>query len=42
MFEASMAKPRERWLPQDELQLLWEALDDAGLVFLFIKSPVLC
>lgn len=29
MFGASMAKPRERWLPQDELQLLWEALDDA-------------
>ena len=29
MFGASMAKPRERWLPQDELRLLWKALDDA-------------
>lgn len=30
MFGASMGKPRERWLPQDELQLLWKALDEAG------------
>ncbi|MBA1936899.1 integrase, partial [Escherichia coli] len=30
MFGASMGKPRERWLPQDELQMLWKALDEAG------------
>lgn len=30
MFGASMGKPRERWLPQDELQILWKALDEAG------------
>lgn len=30
MFGASMGKPRERWLPQDELQMLWNALDEAG------------
>ncbi|HBN4519953.1 TPA: integrase, partial [Escherichia coli O25b:H4-ST131] len=28
MFGASMGKPRERWLPQDELQMLWKALDE--------------
>lgn len=27
MFGASMAKPRERWLPRDELQLFWQSLD---------------
>ncbi|MBZ6971701.1 site-specific integrase [Klebsiella grimontii] len=30
MFGASMGKPRERWLPRDELQMLWKALDEAG------------
>lgn len=30
MFGASMGKPRERWLPQDELQMLWKALGEAG------------
>ncbi|ENC83705.1 phage integrase family protein [Escherichia coli P0299917.7] len=29
MFGASMAKPRERWLPQDELQRLWKTLEEA-------------
>ncbi|PWC10036.1 integrase [Brenneria roseae subsp. americana] len=31
MFNASMGKPRERWLPQGELKLLWEALGNASL-----------
>ncbi|MCA6984749.1 tyrosine-type recombinase/integrase [Pectobacterium brasiliense] len=31
MFNASMGKPRERWLPKDELKLLWKALEDASL-----------
>ncbi|EAA2724367.1 site-specific integrase [Salmonella enterica subsp. enterica serovar Braenderup] len=30
MFGASMGKPRERWLPRDELRMLWQALDEAG------------
>ena len=29
MFGASMAKPRERWLSQDELQRLWKTLEEA-------------
>ncbi|HGF6391736.1 TPA: site-specific integrase, partial [Escherichia coli] len=29
MFGASMNKPRERWLPENELRMLWKALDDA-------------
>ncbi|HID1852793.1 TPA: tyrosine-type recombinase/integrase [Escherichia coli] len=29
MFGASMAKPRERWLLQDELQRLWKTLEEA-------------
>lgn len=29
MFGASMKKPRERWLPENELRMLWKALDDA-------------
>ncbi|MGD1613526.1 tyrosine-type recombinase/integrase [Klebsiella pneumoniae] len=29
MFGASMAKPRERWLSQDELQRLWKILEEA-------------
>ena len=29
MFGASMGKPRERWLPKDELQLFWQALEQA-------------
>lgn len=30
MFGASMGKPRERWLPQDELKMLWAALEEAA------------
>lgn len=30
MFGASMSKPRERWLPQEELQMLWNVLDEAA------------
>lgn len=29
MFGASMGKPRERWLPKDELKMLWQSLDEA-------------
>ncbi len=29
MFGASMGKPKERWLPKDELQLFWQAIDQA-------------
>lgn len=31
MFGASMSKPRERWLPQEELQMLWKVLDEATI-----------
>ena len=31
MFGASMGKPRERWLPQNELRMLWLALEQATL-----------
>jgi len=31
MFGASMGPPRERWLPQNELRMLWLALEQATL-----------
>ncbi|EHL5832399.1 site-specific integrase [Salmonella enterica] len=31
MFGASMSKPRERWLPREELQMLWKVLDEATI-----------
>ncbi|MEQ9923705.1 integrase arm-type DNA-binding domain-containing protein [Pectobacterium brasiliense] len=31
MFGASMGKPRERWLPQDELHMLWQVLNEASI-----------
>lgn len=31
MFGASMRKPRERWLPQDELHMLWKALNETSV-----------
>lgn len=31
MFGASMGEPHERWLPQDELHMLWKALNEASV-----------
>jgi integrase len=31
MFGASMGKPRERWLQQDKLHMLWQVLNEASL-----------